>query len=135
MPLTPVSEAFYVQMDVGFRCPIPRVPDTVICAHHEDLPPAQICVGDSGGPLMLDESGYGVVIGVTSMIVNAKCPQGDLKCFLDLKCNSDSVAVYTKVDAYLPWIKETTGQGNSCAASPTSFFLGFSYGGIYINFH
>ena len=88
MPLTPVSEAFYVQMDVSFRCPIPRVPDTMICAHHEDLPPAQICVGDSGGPLILDESGYGVVIGVASYIQASNCKQGDLKCILNYKLQS-----------------------------------------------
>ena len=59
----------------------------------------------------MDEGGYGVVIGVASYLAPAKCPQGDWKCYLDGKCDKDGVAVYTKVEAYLPFIKKTTGQG------------------------
>ena len=100
-------------MDVvsrGGRCPT-NPADTQICTHHEDGPSAQICFGDSGGPLIMDEGGYGVVIGVASYLAPAKCPQGDWKCYLDGKCDKDGVAVYTKVEAYLPFIKKTTGQG------------------------
>ena len=103
------------QVDVGHRCPTASVLDsstnTQICTHHEDGPPAQACFGDSGGPLIMDEGGYGVVIGVVSYGQMPKCPQGDWKCNFDGKCNKDGVAVYTKVEAYLPWIKKTTGQG------------------------
>ena len=98
------------QVDVvGRRCPTPT--DTQICTHREEGPPAQVCFGDSGGPLIMDEGGYGVVIGVASYIVPAKCPHGDFKCYLDKKCDKDGVAVFTKVEAYLPFIKKTTGQG------------------------
>ena len=87
-------------------------PETLICVHHEDLPAANTCYGDSGGPLIMDERGYGVVIGVSSFINgNSKCRSGDWKCHLELRCNKDGVAAYTKVDAYLPWIKKITKQG------------------------
>ena len=59
----------------------------------------------------MDAKGYGVVIGVVSQTVNSNCPHGDWKCILDEKCDKDGIAVFTKVEAYLPWIKETTGQG------------------------
>ena len=59
----------------------------------------------------MDEGGYGVVIGVVSYGQMPKCPQSDWKCLADAKCNKDEVDVFTKVEAYLPWIKKTTGQG------------------------
>ena len=100
-------------MDVvsrGGRCPT-NPADTQICTHHEDGPSAQICFGDSGGPLIMDEGGYGVVIGVASYLQMPKCPQGDWKCLIDAKCDKDGVAVFTNVAAYLSFIKNTTGQG------------------------
>ena len=101
-------------MDFGLRCPLnPNTNGTYkqICVHHEDGPPAQACYGDSGGPLIMDEGGYGVVIGVVSYGQLPKCPQGDWKCHFDAKCNKDDVDVFTKVEAYLRFIKKTTGQG------------------------
>ena len=112
-----------VQVDVpDGRCPF--ISDTRICVHHEDQPPAQICQGDSGGPLIMDARGYGVVIGVTSQTLNTNCPHGDWKCiyFDTAKCDKDSVAVFTLVEAYLPWIQKTTGQGY-CYAVSLKFIL------------
>ena len=59
----------------------------------------------------MDVRGYGVVIGVCSLFMNTHCPHGDWKCISQLKCDKDNVGVYTRVEAYLPWIKELTGQG------------------------
>ena len=60
----------------------------------------------------MDEGGYGVLIGLTSYGPPENCPLWDWKCIKNaFKCNKDGVAVYTKVGAYLPWIKEKTGQG------------------------
>ena len=117
-----------VQVDVqNGRCPmislsIGNPNDTQICVHHEDQPPAQVCNGDSGGPLIMDARGYGVVIGVFSIFFSPKCPHGDWKCILDVKCDTDGVAVFTKVESYLPWIQKTTGQGY-CNAVSLKFIL------------
>ena len=67
----------------------------------------------------MDARGYGVLIGVASMTLNSNCPHGDWKCILDEKCDKDGIAVFTKVEAYLPWIKETTGQGYCYAVIST----------------
>ena len=91
------------------RCPVRS--ETKLCIHHEDQPSASTCFGDSGGPSLLDQNGFAVVIGVTSYGQNPKCPLGDFKCILDGKCFSESIEIHTKVKAYLPWIKEITEQG------------------------
>ena len=93
----------------GQRCP--AVSKTKLCIHHEDQPPASACFGDSGGPLILDQNGFAMVIGITSYLQTPKCSPGDFRCILDNKCRTDSIDIYTKVKAYLPWIKEITGQG------------------------
>ncbi|XP_050959722.1 LOW QUALITY PROTEIN: phenoloxidase-activating factor 1-like [Labeo rohita] len=55
------------------------------------------CTGDSGGPLVCGDT----AVGVTSF--------GDPKI-----CNSPELPeVYTKISAYLPWIKSITGNGSS----------------------
>ena len=71
----------------------------------------------------MDARGYGVLIGVASMTLNSNCPHGDWKCILDEKCDTDGVAVFTKVESYLPWIQKTTGQGY-CNAVSLKFILG-----------
>ena len=83
----------------------------MLCIHHEDQPPANTCFGDSGGPSLLDQNGFAVVIGLTSYGQPPKCSLGDFKCALDVKCRSEGIDVHTKVKAYLPWIKEITAQG------------------------
>ncbi|RXN20381.1 granzyme B(G,H)-like protein [Labeo rohita] len=63
--------------------------------------------GDSGGPLVCGDT----AVGVTSF--------GDPKI-----CNSpDLPEVYTKISAYLPWIKSITGNGSSAIlADEMKFF-------------
>ena len=61
----------------------------------------------------MDQGGYGVVIGVAAHIQMADCPPKDIECLMDARCNKEGVSVYTKVSAYLPWIKKTTGQGKN----------------------
>ena len=95
----------------GHRCPVRS--ETKLCIHHEDQPPANTCFGDSGGPSLLDQNGFAVVIGLTSYGQNPKCSLGDFKCVLDTPCRSEGTDIHTKVKAYLPWIKEITGQGKS----------------------
>ena len=53
---------------------------------------------------MKDENGFGVVIGVSSFIKAFK---------VDLTCGTDNGAVFTKVQDFLPWIKDVTAQGKS----------------------
>ena len=81
-----------------------------ICLHHGNiLPPATACAGDSGGPLIANEDGLGVlmsiVIGVSSFVYD-----GTRK---PLCGNEKLVSVYADVQAYLPWIKSTIGQGQN----------------------
>ena len=90
----------HCQVDVGHRCLALMDSNTnhQICTHHEDGQPAQVCFRDSRGPLIMDEGGYGVVIGVASYIQLPKCPQGDWKCIMDGKCdkfceNSNTILV------------------------------------------
>ena len=73
-----------------------------ICGNYvpgSGLPPAVFCRGDSGGPLTVNENGYRVVIGIVSYSFGKCTP------------NSQNADVYTEVQAYLPWIKKTIGQG------------------------
>ena len=53
---------------------------------------------------------YGFVIGVASYIESPDCSPFDKAC-IDSKliCSSDNVAVFTKVQFFLPWIRKTTG--------------------------
>ena len=60
---------------------------------------------------MINQEGYGVVIGVLSFGQPVDCSPTDFKCFMNYNCNIDEVAVYTKVSPYIPWIKNTTGLG------------------------
>ena len=81
-----------------------------LCLHHGNvLPPATACFGDSGGPLIVNEGGYSVVIGVANFIVdttNLTSPT--------TKCNpTKGVSMYSEVQAYLPWIKSKIGQGQN----------------------
>ena len=76
--------------------------DKKICANYvpgSGLHPALSCTGDSGGPLTVNENGYRVVIGIVSSGVGPCVPQ------------STRADVYAEVQAYLPWITKTIGQG------------------------
>ena len=53
---------------------------------------------------MKDENGFGVVIGVSSFIQAFK---------VDLTCGTHNEAIFTKVQDFLPWIKDVTAQGKS----------------------
>ena len=99
----------YQTVDSGHRCPAQS--ESKICLHHGDEKAAQACYGDSGGPLILEQGGYGVVIGVASHLQRKDCSPEDIRCLMDRRCNKERVSVYTKVSSYLPWIKKTTGQG------------------------
>ena len=101
----------YQKVDSGHRCPAQS--ERKICVHHGDEKAASACFGDSGGPLIMDQGGYGVVIGIASHLQERDCSPEDIKCLMDARCNKEGVSVYTKVSAYLPWIKKTTGQGKS----------------------
>lgn len=94
------------------RCPIES--KTKFCAHHEDGPSAQICFGDDGGPLIMDQGGFGVVVGVGTHFQSPKCSSGDLKCLRDVRCNKEGVALFTKVFSKenMFWIKKITGEGS-----------------------
>ena len=51
------------------------------------------CNGDSGGPLLADQLGGGwAVVGITSFGVDC--------------AREDFPGVYTRVDQYLPWIRQ-----------------------------
>ena len=80
--------------------------DKKICANYvpgSGLPPALSCMGDSGGPLTVNENGHRVVIGIVSYEPNH--PSG--RCVP----HSTKADVYVEVQAYLPWIMEKIGQG------------------------
>lgn len=81
--------------------------DNKICANYvpgSGLPPALSCMGDSGGPLTVNENGHRVVIGIVSYEqpnhTSGRCVP-----------HSTKADVYVEVQAYLPWIMEIIGQG------------------------
>ena len=61
------------------------------------------CHGDSGGPLMKFDitSGKYEVVGIVSRFDEWRDPQGPRGCL------SSTPAVYTRVSAFVPWIKES----------------------------
>ena len=89
-----------------FTLPKDEPQEKKICANYvagSGLPPAYSCVGDSGGPLTVNENGYRVVIGIVSyepLHSSGMCTPHPQK-----------PDVYTEVQAYLPWIKKVIGQG------------------------
>ena len=90
---------------VSGKCP--ATSDTKICVHHG----GQVCHGDSGGPLLVNQGGMGVLIGVLSYIQLPTCPPNATSCALGERCKESSLAVFIKVQAFLPWIKKITGIG------------------------
>ena len=78
-----------------------------ICLHHQNIfPPATACSGDSGGPLIMNEGGYSVVVGVSSFLYNpTQIPT--------YQCSTEGVSIYAEVQAYLPWIESIIGQGEN----------------------
>ena len=97
-------------LPISPKCPIAS--KTKMCIHHGGGKPAQACMGDSGGPLTVDRGGVRQVIGVASYLAPPYCSPIDIasrKC--KSTCESENIAVYTKVQAYLPWIQEITGIG------------------------
>ncbi|ASD65441.1 serine protease [Bdellovibrio bacteriovorus] len=58
-----------------------------------------VCSGDSGGPAYIDKNGELYLMGVTSRGDSMATPLTP-KCF--------QFSIYSRVDAYLPWIKKTS---------------------------
>ena len=104
-----------VENPISRNCPVAH--DTKFCVHHRPFKPAQACYGDSGGPLILNAGGYGVVVGVASYIQCPDCPPDDYKCLQNAICNKNDVSVYTNIQPFLPWIKSITGEGKRIALS------------------
>ena len=102
-----------VQRQISHRCPLGS--KSKICVHYGDETHASTCKGDSGGPLMMTDGFYGFVIGVVSYGEDPDCSPFDLKCINSKTiCSSDNVAVFTKVQFFLPWIRNITGlEGNN----------------------
>lgn len=63
-----------------------------------------VCFGDSGGPGLVEIDGGWRVVGVNSAV------RGQPACLFQ--------SLQVRVDAFLPWIRATLGEGASCAAAP-----------------
>ena len=100
-----------VDHKLGRKCP--ATSDSKICVHHGDLKPAKTCDGDSGGPLLVNEGGMGVLIGVSSYSPRPTCPKNATSCVLGGNCDKSGVAIFTKVQYFLPWIKNITSTSTS----------------------
>ena len=59
----------------------------------------------------MNQGGMGVLIGVSSYIQHPACPPNATSCVLGGRCDESGLAVFTKVQAFLPWIKKITGIG------------------------
>ena len=68
------------------------------------LPPVTGCYGDSGGPMVVCEGDRIVIIGVSSYGWHPN----------KHRCQKDNnVGLYVDVQAHLPWIRKTIGEGNN----------------------
>ena len=63
---------------------------------HLDFNVLNLLQGDSGGPLTVDENGHYVVVGITSY---------------GFGCGYEDPDVFTRVTAYLDWIREIIKDG------------------------
>lgn len=70
------------------------IPDTMICAGQTSR---DSCSGDSGGPLMINNEGHWLQIGVVSWGIG--CGQGQYP------------GVYTRVSSFMPWILKNIQMG------------------------
>ena len=64
---------------------------------------------------MFNHEGVNVLLGVASSTQIPDCPLGPdyFKCITikSFQCNKDDVGVFTKVQAFLPWIHKISGVG------------------------
>ena len=61
---------------------------------------ANICSGDSGGPLTLLEDGQSTLIGIASYVTAYKLKASDTKVY----CSPTTPSFYTRVSLYIDWI-------------------------------
>ena len=75
-----------------------------LCTYNfPDMPSVTACQGDSGGPMVVCEGDRIVVIGVSSYGWHPN----------KHRCQKDNnVGAYVDVQAHLPWIRKTIGEGN-----------------------
>ena len=83
----------------------PDLPKKLCIQNFPSLPPAIGCFGDSGGPMVVCKGDRIVVIGVSAY---GRHPT-------EHTCKNDNftVGAYMEVQAYLPWIRKTIGEGNN----------------------
>ena len=122
MYTTMITLSAQVDHKLGRKCP--ATSDSKICVHHGDLKPAKTCDGDSGGPLLVNEGGMGVLIGVSSYSPRPTCPKNATSCVLGGNCDKSGVAIFTKVQSFLPWIKNITSTSTSTGIGEHEPFFG-----------
>ena len=83
--------------------------------HGKTLPPAQICYGDSGGPLILEENGKSIVIGVASSFYG---------------CTTNRKAYFTNVQKFRGFISASTGLLRETEAEHDGQLTNTSYGSL-----
>merc|ERR1740129_582838 len=76
-----------------------EITDNMICAGFKDAH-IDACQGDSGGPLIKKEKNFKMLIGIVS---------GGIEC-----AKPGYPGVYTRVDRYLEWIRDTLVEENEC---------------------
>lgn len=74
-----------------------QVIGSTICAQGWTDPTKGTCRGDSGGPMVLNESGTWIQVGVVSFAFNPN------------NCESGIPSGYVRTASYLPWINNVTG--------------------------
>jgi len=83
-----------VSLTIGTDCG--GVPSGTICAVGSE---ANICGGDSGGPLMVEKNGRQTLAGITSWVTHKQNGQ----------CDENQPAYFADVSYFRGWIKEKTG--------------------------
>ena len=107
--------SFLIQVNPEPESECERRVNRLCVLHGKTLPPAQICYGDSGGPLILEQNGKSIVIGVASSFYG---------------CKTNRKAYFTNVQKFRGFISASTGLLRETEAEHDGQLTNISHGSL-----